>query len=105
MTPGAASSGAQAGGRRRGWPAALVLLALDCTTTAPTPYPCLRIDEVPGLRAEMMALRDDDLVRQQLKLEPRSLLVRAYAKAASIACAYDRELEAPTPDLERTAGK
>lgn len=85
--------GWRAGGRRWRWEvaAALALLAAGCTTTAPTPYPCLRIDEVPGLREEMAALRDYEM----LWWAPPSARVRAYAKAASIACAYNRELGAP----------
>jgi hypothetical protein len=62
---------------------------------------------VPGLRDEMKALRSGDDVRQQLQLEPASVRVRAYAKAASVKCAEDRELGAlpilePVPPLPWT---
>jgi hypothetical protein len=82
-----------------------LLCVVGCITRpAPTPYPCDRIDEVPGLRAEMKALRSADDVRMQLRMMPASVTLRNYAKAASIACAGNRELGAQrvTPELPKT---
>ena len=93
-------------GRRRFWEgaAASILLSGCITRPSPTPYPCDLISSVPGLRDEMKALRSGDDVRQQLQLEPASVRVRTYAKAASVKCAEDRELGAlpilePVPPL------
>lgn len=73
---------------------AALLLAGCITRPAPVPWPCDTISGVPGLRDEMKALRAADDMRQQLRLEPASVRVRAYAKASSIACAANRVLGA-----------
>ena len=71
-----------------------ILLATGCVTTAPQPWPCSTISEVPGLREEMKALRSADDVRQQLRMMPASAILRAYAKESSAKCAADLELGA-----------
>lgn len=70
---------------RRIWISSL-LLAGCVTQPAPTPWPCDKIREVPGLYEEMQTLKD---------LDPTGTkLIRDYAKAASSKCAADRELGA-----------
>lgn len=93
-------------GRRRFWEgaAASILLSGCITRPSPTPYPCDRIDEVPGLHEEMAALHVSDSDRERIGLSPTTERLRAYAKDASVKCAADRELGAlpilePVPPL------
>ena len=94
------------GGRRRYWEvaAASILLSGCVTRIAPVPWPCDRIDEVPGLHEEMAALHVSDTDRERLGLLPATARLRSYAKDASVACAANREIGAlpilePVPPL------
>jgi hypothetical protein len=87
--------------RRVGSALAALLLAGCITRPAPVPWPCDRIDEVPGLHEEMAALHVSDDDRWRMSLPPATERLRAYAKDASVACAANREMGAAriTPEV------
>jgi hypothetical protein len=73
---------------------ALVLLLLAGCITRPIlePGPCRRVDEVPGLDAELVALREVDRDRAEMGLAAISWETRVYLVAADAHCAGDRAL-------------
>jgi hypothetical protein len=80
------------------------LLTACVTRPAVEPGPCRRVLEVPGLDAELQALREVDRERAERRLPALSGETRAYLVGADAHCAGDRALVGkPLLDPERAA--
>lgn len=71
----------------------ILLLLTGCANlNAAAPLPCKEIDDVPGLREEILKNRDRDNLLRQLRLEPYSAKLRDYAIDSSAVCHGNKRL-------------